>query len=292
MRRTFRAMGTEVALISHPDADADVFDGAFARVASIFAREERRFSRFRDNSELSRLNRSTGRWFEVSAPFATVLRLGLDGASATAGSFDPTVLRAVEAAGYDRDFRAIVPGDVSQTPAPTPCGRWREIELDDGRVRLPHGVGLDLGGLVKGWTADLAAETAVRLGLPWAIVNAGGDLRLAGDAPPLDVGIEEPHDRTATCCVVRIEAGGVATTSVTLRSWGQGLHHVIDPRTGLSARTPLVQATMWAPTCAEAEILAKWALLEGVSALDRLDGVGVLVLASGEIVTNLTGAAA
>jgi thiamine biosynthesis lipoprotein len=151
-------------------------------------------------------------------------------------------------------------------------------------------VGLDLGGLVKGWIADLAAEAAVEAGLPWVILNAGGDLRIAGGPRPVDVGIEEPTDADATCCVVRVDGGALATSSVTRRRWGADLHHLIDPRIGRPARTPVLQATVWAPTCAEAEIRCKRAVLEGVLALEDLDGI--VVLATGEIVTNLTIAAA
>jgi len=77
---------------------------------------------------------------------------------------------------------------------------------------------------------------------------------------------------------------------VTRRRWGPELHHLIDPRTGLPARMPIVQATVWAPTCAEAEISSKRAALGGVDVLGEL--AAVLVLASGEVVTNLDGAAA
>ena len=288
MRAAFRAMGTEIVVVADDAADPAVSAAASATVERIFASEESRFSRFREDSELSRVNRSAGQWVEVSGPFAEVVLLAIDGADRSAGLFDPTVLRAMESAGYDRDFASIDDGE--RMVVPVPCGRWDRIEVRDGRVRLPGDVGLDLGGLVKGWTADLAAEAAVAAGLPWAIVNAGGDLRVAGDAPALEVGIEDPDDRRELICVVRIDGGAIATTSVTHRRWGQGLHHLIDPRIGLPAATPVVQATVWALTCAEAEISSKRAALQGIDALDEL--TGMLVLASGEIVTNLEGAAA
>jgi thiamine biosynthesis lipoprotein len=279
-------MGTEVSLIADPEAHPAVFLGALGKVASIFAREESRFSRFRDDSELTQVNRSAGGWIEVSAPFASVVRLALDGARETGGLFDPTVLGALEAAGYDRDFEAIERRDGTTSVAAVPCGRWREIEVIADRVWLPDGVGIDLGGLVKGWTADRAAEVAVDAGLGWAMVNAGGDLRLAGEGVLKQIGIEEPSDPEEVCFVVSIDGGALATTSVTRRRWGPELHHLIDPRIGLPARTPVVQATVWAPTCAAAEVASKRAALEGISALDDLPGV--LILASGEIVTNLT----
>ena len=288
MERSFRAMGTEVTLLAH-DAPARTFGPALAAVVAIFEQEEQRFSRFRHDSELSRLNRLIGTWVEATAPFLEVVRLALEGAEATHGLFDPTVLRALEAAGYDRTFVEIEEQS-GVHHEPIPCGRWREIEVRDDHIRIPEGVGLDLGGLVKGWTADLAAEAVVASGLDWAVVNAGGDLRIAGDRPPLEIGIQEPGCAEEVACTVRVGGGALATTSVTQRRWGPDLHHVIDPRIGLPARTPVLQATIWDETCATAEIASKRALLEGVAALDELSGV--LILTSGEIVMNLASEAA
>jgi FAD:protein FMN transferase len=285
MNRTFRAMGTEVTVLTDDATDPIVFAAAVASVRRIFEREESRFSRFRADSELSRVNRSAGGWVEVSGPFADVLAMAIRGAERTDGLFDPTVLQALEAAGYDRDFAAVERREGGGSLAPVPCGGWERIEVREGRVRLPDGVALDLGGLVKGWTADLAAEAVIAAGLPWAIVNAGGDLRIAGDAPPLEIGIEDPDDRREVLCLLRVEGGAIATTSVAQRRWGPGLHHLIDPRIGLPAVTPVVQATAWAPACAEAEISSKRAALQGIDALEELSAV--LVLATGEIVTNL-----
>ena len=284
MTATFPAMGTEIRLLTDGGADPDAVARAVVHVRAIFAREEARFSRFRDDSELSSVNRSAGGWLPVSAPFAEVAGLALDGAAATGGAFDPTVLPAMVAAGYDRDF-CLIDTEVGRRTSSAVCGRWREMAVEDERIYLPTGVGLDLGGLVKGWTADLAAMAAVQDGLPWALVNAGGDVRIAGASGPVDIGIEEPTDPATTCCVVRVDGGALATSSVTLRRWGTDLHHVIDPRIGRPARTPVLQATAWAPTCAEAEISGKRALLEGVPALAEV--TGVVVLATGEIVTNL-----
>jgi thiamine biosynthesis lipoprotein len=149
-------------------------------------------------------------------------------------------------------------------------------------------VGLDLGGIAKGWTVDVAAEAAVACGLSWAMVNAGGDLRITGTTPAegLDVAIEDPEATEAEAGRVVLDTGALATSSVTRRAWGDGLHHLIDPSTGRPAVGPVLQATVWAPTCAEAEVRAKEALLQGGSYLDR--GAGVLVLADGRILTNLT----
>ncbi len=99
-----------------------------------------------------------------------------------------------------------------------------------------------------------------------------------------------PERRGLEAIRLRVASGALATTSVTVRSWGPGAHHVIDPRTSLPAMTEVVQATVWGRTCAEAEVWSKAALLAGPDILDRVEGC--LVLASGEVVTNLAEATA
>ena len=180
-RTGFRAMGTEVGLIG--PAESPAFASSAAMVRSVFEEQERRFSRFRADSELSRANAAAGAWTGVSLEFAAVVGLALAAWRDTGGRFDPTVLDAVIAAGYDRDFDELLAGARGALRPPRPCGRAGELELVGRRLRMPAGVGLDLGGVAKGWTVDVAAEAAAACGLPWALVNAGGDLRVAGSAP-------------------------------------------------------------------------------------------------------------
>jgi len=265
---TFRAMGTTVTLLG--PASAETFERAHRRVESVFAVEEERFSRFRGTSELTQVNCAAGSWTPVSPRFEELVRLALGFAETTGGLFDPTVLDAVIAAGYDRDFDEVLAGArVALNPAPA-CGRWQEVEVEHGAIRSPEGVGFDFGAIAKGFTCDLGTEAAIEAGLPWALVSAGGDLRLVGDAPPIEVGIEEPLAPKTSAARVILTEGALATSSVVARAWGDGLHHIIDPRTGEPCRTDAIQATVWAPTCAEAEVLATWALLEGPDATSTL----------------------
>jgi thiamine biosynthesis lipoprotein len=222
----------------------------------------------------------------VSPRFEEVVRLAVGHARTTDGLFDPTVLDAIIAAGYDRDYDEVLAGARGALNPSRPCGRWTEIEMSDGAIRLPAGVGLDLGGIAKGFTADLAAEAAIAAGLPWALVSAGGDLRLLGDAPAIDVGIQDPADPGSFAGVVTIEGGALATSSVMARAWGDGQHHVIDPRTGSPSRTDAIQATVWAPTCAEAEVLATWALLTGREATSLYPCA--IVTAEGDLLMSFT----
>lgn len=286
-RHAFRAMATTVEVLTDGSGDGARFADAVVRVRVTFERLERRCSRFRADSELTQVNRRAGRPTRLSPELAELVSHALAAARRTEGRFDPTVLDAVVAAGYDADFDEVLAGARDALRPPRPCGRWREVRLEGDLLTLPEGVGLDLGGLAKGWTVDLAAEVALSTGLRWALVNAGGDLRLAGDPPPegIAVGVEDPEDPSTEALRLYLAGGALATSSITRRAWAPGLHHLIDPRTGAPAATGVLQATVWAPTCAEAEVAAKDALLRGEDALRHVPGV--LVLADGRIATNL-----
>ena len=302
IRRRFDAMGTHVQLIAAPGSSEALVRRAAVTVAHIFETQETRFSRFRPQSELSLVNAKAGSWTPISRPFAELTKRALEAAELTDGLFDPTVLRALKAAGYDRTYAEVLERTRSGTPededlaqirgearallikGAVTCGAWREIELDETRIRLPEGAELDFGGIAKGWTVDQAATAVAHL--PWAIVDAGGDLRIVGQTPAegLDIAVEDPEARGVEALRLRLTSGALATTSVTVRSWRPGAHHVIDPRTSLPAMTAVIQATVWAETCTKAEIWSKAALLTGAPILERLPAS--LVLESGEIITN------
>ena len=276
-------MGTTVTIT----AEGCHFEEAVDGVERLFAEREARFSRFRPDSELSEMNARAGAWARVSPQFADLLRLALDGAAESAGLFDPTVLPALTAAGYDRDFTQIADGSRARTPVSPPRGSWRNIELANDSVRLPRGVTLDFGGIAKGWTVDDAAQEAASI-LRWVLVEAGGDLRVAGVPPEegIDAKVESPFDPDTAVLLLRLSHGALATSSTAARTWGTNLHHLIDPRTWRPAATGVVQATAWAPTCAEAEVRAKWAMLAGSAVFDRVPAT--VIYGDGSVVTNLS----
>jgi thiamine biosynthesis lipoprotein len=275
-------MGTDVRCIASP---CPAFRRADRDVRAIFEREERRFSRFRSDSELARVNAAAGSWIDVSAPFAEVVAFALSAWRRTEGRFDPTLLGAMIAAGYDRDFDEILAGARDALQPVGPAGRAGEVELHGRRLRLPKGVGLDLGGIVKGWTVDRAVQAALSAGVPWNLVEAGGDLRMGGEPPAgLEVAVDDPEAPDTEIGRVTISHGALATSCVTKRAWGSHSHHLIDPSTGSPAVGPVLQATVWAPTCAEAEIRSKDALLQGEDYLRRAPAL--LVLREGPVLTN------
>lgn len=276
-------MGTTVTITG----EGGRFDETVYAVRRLFEEREARFSRFRPNSELSMVNARAGTWARVSPDFLTLLLLAFRGAAESDGLFDPVVLPALTAAGYDRDFAQLAGSARVADPVAAPSGTWRDVEVEGDHVRLPQHLMLDFGGIAKGWTVDAATEMAAEA-LPWALVEAGGDLRVAGAVPGggVEARVESPFDPDSTVVRLRLSHGALATSSITTRAWGPNLHHLIDPRTWRPASTGVIQSTAWAPTCVEAEIGAKWALLAGSAAFDRV--AGTIVYEDGGVVTNLS----
>lgn len=262
----FPAMGSDAHVIVVAGS-APHLDLARTRVEAL----ERRWTRFRDDSELSRLNRACGRPVVVSTDTYELVARAVDGWRITRGWFDPTVLPAMLDAGYDRDFSALdrvardprraSDGDSPARPAPGCDG----IVLDPvvRAVRLPPGVGIDAGGIGKGLAADLVVAELLDAGAPGACVNLGGDLRVGGEAPEPAGWCIALDGSTAT---VNLRSGGVATSSRLRRRWwraGREYHHLIDPRTGAPARSRLLETTVVAGEAALAEVLATAAAVAG-----------------------------
>ncbi len=262
-RVRFRAMGTDVEALLPigREAAADV-------VVSIFETWERRCSRFDPTSELSRMNAAAGAPVVVSQPLFDAISTAIHASRASGGVFDPTILRRLEALGYDRTFAA-VPADAPDAPADAPwSGAWDRVLLDrpTRTVLMPAGVGIDLGGIAKGMTVDAAVAALAGAGIEYAAVNAGGDLAVLGTPPGAIawwVGVETADGGE----VVALERGALATSSVADRSWlraGRTMNHLVDPRTGGPADTGLVSVSVTAGTCTQAEVAAKTALLLGL----------------------------
>lgn len=246
-RRTFHAMGTEIELLVDADG-ADRAERALDAAENEVHRLEALLSRFRDDSELSRLNRDGS--IEPGPDLERVVALALEARDRTAGRFDPTVHDALVAAGYDRTFEQL-PAD-GETASPSPAaGR---VRLHPGRIELDPGVRLDLGGIGKGYAAERAAELLATAGP--CLVNAGGDIAIRGGSWP--VGVES--------MTLQLGGGGLATSGRDRRRWQRGgreLHHLIDPSTGEPALTDLLRVTVVAADAVEAEVAAKSLFLLG-----------------------------
>ena len=295
-RRSFRAMGTEVSLWLWSD-HAQRAEGALAAGEGFFARTEARLSRFLPDSELARCNRAAGEPFAASATLYELVASALAWRDRTGGIFDPGVLRSLIAHGYDRTFSAVAARTEAQDAAAQPVTSARVdssgVQLLAGRrILLPAGVGLDLGGIAKGWTIQ---QVAHRLGM-WGpcLVDAGGDIACTAAPPdgPWVITVADPLDNEADAAVLSLANAAVATSTRVRRRWqhaGKPAHHLIDPRTGAPAATDLLSVTVSAARLPDAEIHAKCALILGAEAgLAYLQQAGVAALLIGEDGRRLT----
>lgn len=296
----FRAMGTDVHLLA-----VEAPPAVLAQAEALVHQLDARWSRFRDDSELSRLNRAAGRPVLLPADTYDLVSTAVAAWAETGGRFDPTVGPALVASGYDRTFAALTPPATTigaapttacRPPSPTPgCGG---IELDDalGAVTLPAGTALDLGGIGKGRAADLVVQAMLAAGAEGALANLGGDVRVAGTAPLGDawgVTVLAPAAHgPEPVALASLTEGAVATTSAAVRRWATAagdVHHLIDPRTGRPADRSLRSVTVLAADATRADVLTKAAWLagphDGAALVEATGAVGLFVHDDGATTT-------
>jgi thiamine biosynthesis lipoprotein len=279
----FPAMGSEVHVVVVGDGVRALLARARVRIDEL----EARWSRFRAESEVSRLNDAAGTPVRVAPDTLTLVRCAVAGARATCGLYDPTVLHAVVDAGYDRSF-----DDLPTSVPARPSRPWRSradaivVDAASGTVTVPADTGFDPGGIGKGLAADLVTLDLLRAGADGVCVNVGGDLRAEGllGKRPWSIEVANPFDGTRLA-LLSLRSGAVATSSRVKRAWDgpEGeRHHLIDPRSGRPAASGLASATAVAAEAWQAEVAAKAAFLAGPdegAALLEADGVACLAVA-------------
>ena len=239
-----------------------------------FHRLDGLLSRFKPDSELSRLNERGS--LVVGPDLLRATELGLQARERTGGRVDPTVHDAVVAAGYDRTFEELPPDRPDgQLQTLVRCGGGVRVDRRLGLVELEPDVRLDFGGIAKGDAVDRACDILAQTGP--CFVSGGGDLAVRGVPEagfwPVDV---ETTDGTVH---FELTAGAVATSGRDFTRWrraGREFHHLIDPSTGLPAETGLLRVTVVAGSAVEGEIMAKALFLAGVDeAVREADELGV-----------------
>ncbi len=278
VERSFHAMGTEIRVLVGPRInDGDPEPAAIAAsIEEQLTEFDHRLSRFRPESELSRLNQDPREEVPASALLRAAVGAGLWAARRTGGLVDPTLLPQLEDAGYattrsGSPSAPLEPALISAPPRrparPDPRATWRSIEVLDAEcaIRRPPGVKLDSGGIGKGLAADLVARRLADYAR--YAVDCGGDVRVGGRLPgsePIDLEIRHPLSGDAAEHFL-LGRGAVATSGLDARLWqlpgGGHAHHLIDPESGQPAWTGLICAAARAPTALEADVLAKAALL-------------------------------
>jgi thiamine biosynthesis lipoprotein len=286
---TFRSMASDIELrVVDPGPDAgEAIERATARIRAV----ARHLTRFDAQSALSRANREAHAWHQVPIELAEAVVAAQRAHHETGGLFDPRVLDALLAWGYDRTFAEVVagsgadptslpgvPAGTGVTPRPTPPGPWEPVVLPGG-IDSPGtglvnlgGTPIDLGGIGKGLAVRWAAAELVGAGRS-VLVDAGGDEWIGGPGPDGEgwkVGVEDPlgdgSEDEAPVLVLAVSDLGVATSSVRRRRWRTGtsaVHHLVDPRSGLPGGAGLAQVTVLHPDPAWAEVWSKTLFLAG-----------------------------
>ncbi len=275
----FRAMNTDLVLAAEGDPRA--LAQGFKWTRGFVEASETRFTRFTETSELSDLNRSAGQWFQASPELYELVFEACEYVDQTDGLFDPSILDALERAGYDRSMDEIrARGAMAQDARPASPGPEKpapEVQFDPEAhsIRLSPGLRLDLGGIAKGWIAEHAAHVLAGFSNACA-VSAGGDIFMIGlpaGEKAWEVGLEDPRDESKNLAVLNVGAGAVATSSVMKRRWSQNgrtQHHLIDPRTGRPAKTDWLSVTVIAPRATTSEVFAKALLIAGSAEAERI----------------------
>lgn len=269
MTVTFRALGTTAVIAT---ADRACEDAACAVVERELDAIDRACSRFRTDSELSRVNHARGERVAIGPLLLEALRVALDAARSSGGLVDPTVGRTLRTSGYDSTFRVVAARDGNAFRAEfcTVPG-WQTVELDEdaATVRVPSGVELDLGATAKALACDRAATAAAEVA-GGALVALGGDIAVAGTAPVDGWSVRIADDHAAPLDTpgptVALAGGGLATSSTTVRRWRTGaveLHHLVDPRTGRPAESPWRTVSVAAKTCVDANVASTASFLLG-----------------------------
>ena len=291
----WRSLGCDVRLVvTAPEA----LGPARAMLEADLVALDRAASRFRPDSEVSRLAVAGGRPTPISPVLADAVAVALAGAGISDGDLDPTMGADLAALGYDRTFAELAPPDAAPEPGDTGAAAvpglhvhatpsWRDVHLDApaGTLTVPAGVVLDLGATAKARCADLSAERiAGQLGCG-VLVSLGGDIAVAGPGPQGGwiVRVQEATGDPAAppsgaWTTVALTSGGLATSSTAARRWRRGgsvLHHILDPRTHAPADSSWTTVSVAAGSATLANIASTTSIIRGRRAPAWLSGMPV-----------------
>jgi len=291
------AIGTRIRLVV---TEASQLDRARAILTDDLAALDAACSRFRADSELMALDASAGQPTTVSPLLAEAVSAALRGAMLTGGLVDPTVGRAMETIGYDRDFDSVPAHGAALRITVSHVPQWRQIRLDESAhlLTVPAGVRLDLGATAKAWAADRSAQRIGRELGCGVLVSLGGDIAVAGQVPTggwsirvQDITGDPSSPAQGPSGVIAIRAGGLATSSTSARRWQRGgdlMHHILDPRTGRPADSDWRTVSVAAGSALDANIASTASIIRGRSAVGWLAKLGLparLVAVDGSVTT-------
>jgi len=269
---TFEAIGTAWQI----DTREPLPDDVQADVLGCIEEFDRTWSRFRDDSLVTAIARGAGEW-ELPDHADRLLGFYDDLHDATAGAVNPLVGRTLSDLGYDASY------SLTTTSAPAAVPAWDSVS-HNGRVLVTiEPVLLDVGAAGKGLLVDEVSSIISRHTLQFT-VDASGDI-YHGGTTPIRVALEHPADPTRAVGIAELDPEDALCASATnRRAWGDGLHHVLDARTGrptsdvVATWVVVAQSCMWADGLATAHFFAEPQML-----MDRFQHEYVRMHADGRI---------
>lgn len=269
-RLAFPALGT-LCEVQYAAPGGDAQAAGFERAAQAWVnRFEAKYSRFRPDSLLSRINAAAGReWIAIDEEMEGLLKLCDTLHFMTQGVLDPTTLPLIALWNYKMDTPRIP--SAAEIAAARALVGWKKVQRTPGRVFLPQpGMALDFGGFGKEYAVDVTAQIAVDHGITSALVDFGHDLRAVG-APPgrpaWHIGLEDPLKPGTSSGSMAIVGKGVASSGDYIRRFvieGKRYGHIIDPRTGWPVANGCIQSTVVTSSCLQAGVLSTTAFVLGV----------------------------
>jgi len=257
-----------LTLVMPEDQASPLFDELWQEIR-VF---EATFSRFLPDSELTYVNQRAGIATEVSPEFIALASAARDYSRRTEGLYNPFVLPKLQAAGYKNSW---LNPDV-QEPGTDFSNRAivqaEKLEIGKTWVKIPSQAALDFGGIGKGYLLDELVKLLPKQGIEGYWFSLGGDIACGGfdnEQAPWQIGIQQAdgHDTVANIVNAKGENLAIATSGTTKRK-GEGWHHIIDPRSGHSATTDVLTATVQAGSGTQADVLAKCLVIAGTQQLD------------------------
>ncbi|WP_050180551.1 FAD:protein FMN transferase [Domibacillus robiginosus] len=218
---------------------------------------EKRYSRFRTDSDISRLNvyPAGDEWIPISVELYSILEVVLCYMVKTESLFQPFLGAQLKALGYDRSFQDLQP-EVEKKTAPAYQRGGILLHPDEPMVKKVLDVEMDLGGFVKGWSVDQIFQMTNKENV---FIDGGGDMRFSFSEPQV-IGVMNPFEQTTDIAQITVGSGAIATSNVLHRRWqtkNGEYHHILNGQTGENPRSNVVQATVMAGNTAEAEVYAK-----------------------------------
>jgi thiamine biosynthesis lipoprotein len=267
------ALGSEAyitIIVEDEQAAVHIFEELWQKIVAF----EQRFSRFLPTSELTEFNAHAGKTRMVSDEFRDVLLAARHFAKITNGLYDPFILPALQSAGYKGSWPTPENGQAATSFESRKVVSWQELVIETSSATIPAHAALDFGGIGKGYLLDELGRRLLKKGVQNFWLSLGGDILCAGFdmSEPWHIGIQHALLPNEIVSHVTNKTGvlfSIATSGVTKRK-GESWHHIIDPRTGRSAETHILTATICAASATEADVLAKCVVIDEAVMMPRV----------------------